>query len=823
MTATAVRPVSIAVMPPVPVASMRRMVQEPAGDWTLLDVVNATNLDPNGLTVSLDGQVVPPEKWETTVPTEGQSVIVSPRPGIFALFLALYAGAGATLATASTLAIVAAAVSTAIVVGGISMLASALLAPSQSTPDAVAPGVRRTIGGGNNQFRQYATTLQVLGEHRVFPDLAARGYTTVEDGKLYRYDLYTFGYGQLALSQFKIGDEPLFVSSQPTVYTGIMEANAVAFGGRVTSSGVENGKIVKMEVRAGTGSDASITLFSKNVQQQEVGKDLKKSRGWQRARTPTDVTRITVIVSCPNGLIWRTRSGDVLKSAVRIGVRYRLASSSGAWTSVEDIKMKDATQSSVFASRDIEVAEGTYDVEVMRETADNADPAVIDDTSWQTMLTTRSGGVVTETGLCLVAMKTCLSNTNVRASDQFNAIAQTVCPDYNAGTGTWITRATSNPASLFRHVLQGRANKRAVADARINLTALAAWHVENDSKGFEFNYVTSGRATVLDVLRYVAAAGRASPAVQDGLFSVVREHALTGAPVQHFTPRNIRSMVEVRRLVTPPQAFKVQFVDPDSGYLDTERIVPADGYTVATATTFERLDMPGITSADQAYKLGRYHLAVLLLRPSDFIIETDFEHLDCVRGDWVRLNHDVILVGLAAGRVVSVTLNGGGDATGVVLDQQCPMAAATYGIRFRKSDGSSVHKVVTTAAGNQTTLTFATPITLGNPMPVADDLFLFGESGSESIDCIVKEIEPLEELGARLTLVNANASILTADSGTIPKYTPQITIPPKINPAPPAKPLVLSVTSADVRETKGGPVRERGLRVRLQTPRSRAV
>lgn len=831
-------PVLIAVIPPLPIEALRVLVRERAGDWTVQDVVDATGLAPDGLVVSLDGGLVPREAWPTTVPTAGQSLIVSTRPGVEAIFAFFTTAFGA-----GTVATAAAVIATAVVVVGVSFglsaLANALLAPSKPNTDTTAPGVRRTISGSSNAFEPYAPVPQVLGKHRMFPPLAARSYTTVENGKLFQYSLFTFGYGPLALSELKIGEDPLFRATTSPVYTGVMKADADKFILKKGESGLVEKSSVELELRAGTGSDTAITLFSRDVQELIIGQRLRRRQEGKddpiTRRTAARATRITVIVACPSGLIYRTERGGVKERHVSVRVEYRSATSTGAWTEVTErvketvvteipgpapwrdrpIQIQDATLSTVFASRSWDVTEGTYDVRLTLLTTESNEAGIVEVTEWTSMLVHRGGDVVNEDGMCLVAMRAQITDEFVRVIDQFNAVAWSQVLDWNGAT--WAVASTSNPASLFRHVLQGAANRRAVADSKLNLTALQAWHVACAAKSFEFNSITQGRVTVIDMLRQVAAAGRASPAIQDGLFSVVVENALSGAPIQHFSPRNVMSFEEVRSYVTPPHAFKVQFVDPASGYLDTERIVPDDGYTATTATVLERLDMPGITSADQAYKLGRYHLAVLRLRPSEYVIETDFEHLDCLRGDWVKFNHDVILTGLATGRVVSVTLNGGGDCTGVVVDQECPMGASTYGIRFRKSDGSTVMKVVTTAAGLQTTLTFTSVIASGNPMPAAGDLFLFGLSGSESIDCIVKSIEPTTDMGARLTLVDAAPGVLTADSGTIPKYDPQITIGTGLNPLPLPKPRVLLVSSSNVKEITGsGTTTKTGLRIQVQ-------
>lgn len=804
--------VRIAVIPPVPVASLRRELAEPAGDWTLGDVVDATGLPRESLGISIDGIVIPREEWAERKPLPGESVLIATRPGgveigatITSYVAAAAAAAGASTTVATIIGTVVAFVAVAGAMYGLSVLAASLLAPEQNSENGPKSGVRRTIAGSDNRFLPYEPVPQVLGRHRMFPPLAARSYTTVENGMLFQYSLMTFGYGTLALSDLRIGDEPLFKDTTALSYTGIMLADCDKWVIKRAASGLVTSSSVELELRQGTGADAAITIFNANIQEQVLGKRLRRFMVNEFDKTGKDdpvthrtsdrAVRITVIISCPAGLIWRRDTGGVRERTVYLDIAYRSATSAGTWTDVERIKMTGTTMSSQFASRTWDVTEGTYDVRVTRRTEEGLDPGIIDITEWTSMLTHRAGDVVNVSGLCLVAMRARITGNFVGVVDQFNAIAQTVCLDWNGAT--WAAAATSNPASLFRHVLQGAANKRAVATAQLNLTKLQAWHTECASYGLQFNSVTQGGMTVSTVLRQIATAGRASMGIIDGLFTVVTENTLTGAPVQHFTARNVKSFVERRVLGDFPEAFKVQWVDPDSGWLDTERIVPADGFTETTATDFERLDLAGITDSDQAYLLGRYHLANLLLRPAEYVIETDFEHLDCTRGDWVKFAHDVILVGLAAGRVISATMSGT-SCVGVVVDQECPMTVGAYAIRFRKSDGSTLLKVVTTASGNQTTLAFTVAITAGNPMPAAGDLFMFGVSGSESMDLIVKSIEPMGDLDAKVTLVDAASAVLSS-TGTIPPYSPRITIPPSVNPKGLEKLRIIAVRTAQAR------------------------
>jgi hypothetical protein len=81
---------------------------------------------------------------------------------------------------------------------------------------------------------------------------------------------------------------------------------------------------------------------------------------------------------------------------------------------------------------------------------------------------------------------------------------------------------------------------------------------------------------------------------------------------------------------------------------------------------------------------------------------------------------------------------------------------------------------VDTVDGETETLTFSTPFDLADA-PEIDDLFMFGETDTESVELVVKSIEPQDELTAKLTCVDHSPAIYQADQGTIPAFDSQIT------------------------------------------------
>jgi hypothetical protein len=769
--------------------------QVPCG-WTIAEMVLHT-IPPVSIRQAhafVNGDYIPQDKWLSVRPKPGTVVTIRVVPGkgggknpiatVLSLALMVAAPAlGASLATATGLATATSAGLISWTVGGFSGLSiatgivsvvgrlaiNALAPPSKQKSSGNVASVTdkptQFISGGKNQVLRFSAIPRPLGRQRMMPPYGALPFTEIVGNDQYVRMLFVWGYGPLEISDLRIGD---------TALSEFMD--------------------VETETLYGYDTDPPLTLFTSQINQNDLSITLTQTAGYQVRTTEDNVDEISIDVTFPRGLAKYKSSGGKDNQTVQIEVQYA-PTGTGSWvnagTSDPALQITAKQGTAIRKGLRFKVTRGKYDVRLRRVTADSTSDTVIDEMVWTALRSIRNAHPVKMTGLAMTVLRIKATDQLNGVVDQFSGIVHSILPDWNGSA--WVERATSNPASLYREVLQGTANARALENSRLDLNDLQQWHGNCSAAGREFNYVVDGQLSVHNLLADIAAAGRASPAVIDGKWRVVQDKPQT-VPTQHFTPRNSFGFQAEKAFPDLPHGFRVKFINRNNDWQVDERIVYDDGYDATNATKFEGLELVGITDPDQAWKDGRYHIATVRLRPENFSFNTDIEHIVCTRGDLIRLTHDVLLVGLGSARIKTV-IDNGTNVTGITVDDTFFMETGkNYSVRIRKADGTSLVKSINTTAGENKNLIFATPFSI-SAAPALGDLVLFGETGLESIECVVRSIEPQSDLTARITCVDAAPAAHTADTGMIPAYDSQITIPPDLK-RPPA-PIVVNIQSGE--------------------------
>ena len=744
-----------------------------------------------------------------------------------------------------------------------SLAVSALIPPSQADLSKLGnANVDRSpsysITGARNEMNLYGPVPKVFGRVRFWPPFGAEPYTEIVGNNQYLRLLFCLGYGPLVLSDFKIGETPIdqFEEVEIEVQAGLPTDRPITL---YSNDVHEDGLTLLLTKESGWQQRTS------QPDADELSVDITFPQGLYRLTDKADPQPITAYirieykpVGAPDsewtqagplgffeGSIFSTpanpRTFDAFHftsmtagntNMVRRGLRWKPIHGRGQY----DVRVRRNPDDSSYL---IDLLKAEYDAlpesrkaiyfygglyrytpEALKllesiqwaekqQQATDAAPKnrIFDEGYWTNLRTIKAQDPIRLGGMCKIAMRIRGTDQLQGVIDTFNCVAEAIYPTWNGFE--WTNLPSRNPASAYRYVYQGAATAVQLSDARLHLTQIQEWSEDNQTNGRECNMIVDYQSTVYQVAKLIASAGRASVHNQDGKYTIIRDKPHTD-PSQYFTPRNSWGFRSTKAFTDVPHGVKVSFKNETKGWTQDEIIAYQDGYNadgsngLRGATTFEPLDLVTKTSAAEAYKEGRYALAQAILRPEIYELNTDFENLRCTRGDLVEVTHDVTLWGLGTGRILSVAVDGGGNATGVTVDRPLVMDdSLRYAIRYRRSDGVQYEQEIVTTSGEHGAITFAESISVSTK-PEVDNLFGYGEVGQVSTRLIIKDIRRKAHFDATLTLLDEAPSIHLSDSEPIPAFDPRISIPlPLRQPLPPVIDEVISDERALIRDPDG--------------------
>lgn len=619
------------------------------------------------------------------------------------------------------------AVGSAVISAGAGYLTNTLIGVSNKNTEQ--PEQRYAVTGTRNRVDPWGTVPVLRGEMRVYPPYAVMPHTEVVGDELHYVGVFLIGEGPHSLRSWRIGNTAL-----------------------------EKFAVSGFELRAGWPTDEPLTLVTECIfEEPGMGVELKQVDGWVTRRTAPRTESISIDLCFQAGLSSSNDEGEIGPEFVVIELRYQRAVDGSEdpddadWIYLDPITVFEQKLYTFWVSRRWMPADGPgeYWVEMRRYNEDRTNGKSSDAVTWSALRSIRHQyPIAYPRPLALAAVKVRGVRQFNGVLDQFNLIASSVVPDWDGSA--WPLAESKNPASLSRDVLLGSHNALARQPEQINGDEFAEWHGWNVSKGLTYSRYHDFKSPLRQAFSEIAAAGRASPTQFGGKWSVVIDRPQT-VTRGHISQRNAHSLGGEPLFYKLPDAWRVKFLNRARNWQADEIIVRRPDL-VGDPVLFEEKEFPGYDTEELNIRAGRRLFAELALRRERFYASQQLEHLFAPRGSLVQYNYPVLDEQMVSARVIEIVnaTVGGVPKKLVSLDSLVEMVTGTeYAVRFQREDGTSSLWTIETTPGVRSVVTLID----GPSAPAAGDLAFFGRRGYEAQECIVKSMEGLRGLSARLVLV----------------------------------------------------------------------
>lgn len=839
------------------------------------------------LIVTLDGEILPEEKWGQNlkkgqiiglnyIPTGGDDgkavmqVIVTIAAVVATAYLGPIAGGAIAAGNYGTAALAGAGIVAVSMVSSMAM--NALMTTPKQSDGTLGYKDSQTqfIEGASNSINKFGVIPVNLGTNRMFPPQAALPYTETSGNDQYCRQLFTYGYGKVTVIERKLGETVLdnydYVELEDKLNADLnsgtsLYANDVYqedFSIKVTKeespylrttqkdcdecildftfqglvNGITQGKYAGLKLKTTVQFEIqyapvntenwSTSINGATIQEQSINADIsvyllyRFLNSWVCRRyflalnTQTGGISIHSVdsqvhkleypslssenvylgyyengsfhdlrqnlvgssIESVDDFIVTTDNSDKSNALITVGSGNILGSTSMMTVTDATSRVLRVSRRIVFPTR------GQYQIKVNRLTDDSNIDSLLNDSYWTALKSITYRNPVNFSDISGTAMR-------IKATDQlngtvnsYNAIVSTLIKSYNPDKDLWVDDvATSNPADIFRYVLQSPAFAKyeQITDDKIDLEKLKEWWIYCNSLNLTFNKVIDSDTSIDDVLNDICAAGVATLSKVDNVFSVIidNERPYVKGLV---TPRNSWDYKGNINYPELPDALRVEFRNAEIGYSTDERIVYMDGFDENNAKLFERLEFSSCTNADLAYWYGRRYFATALLQPETHTFKMDFEHLTFNRGDRINLVNDVILVGVGQGRIKEFVIDDEDNITGFVIDDKVNIPSTkNFAVRIRDNNakGFSYH-LLKQFTGTTDTFTFAQSLP-AESSPTIGSLCAFVEDGKE-LDLIITQIKTATNETATITAVDYAPARFTPIE-EFPEWSSNITIP----------------------------------------------
>jgi hypothetical protein len=682
------------------------------------------------------------------------------------------------------------------------------------------------LRGAKNQTGLDKTIPFIFGKHLLTPYYCGSPYTTIDpadgtDGEnQYFTALFMIGFSPLRVSDIKIG-ESLLASNSGNVTNGYIpvDESSIFYDEDPSSA---NSHHVEIEIRQNSGS----VIYPAKVVQEDLGIQLFNVSDTGQKNTPIRFSALNPkkveIEITINGLQGYNDDGDLQDRSVLLLAQWRPLGSTSGWTNFPAFVNATSYSSGVSTitrhknkqmrfistyefsyAQAMSIEKGLIEVKLSRENPQGNDGRTVDDVYWTALRTycydktasKASGTLVSQIPvIAKVREKTTRLAIRMKAGDalqgtigQINMLVSSVARKWNGTTWSSLataTEASSNPASMCLLAMQNNMlDSLKYTDDEIDLEEFGKLYEFCETKGYSCNGVVLTSMRLEDIIDRILYTCRTQLIIKDGRYSPFIDNERE-YPVTVLNQQNTISATNTKSFDVLPDGLKISFINEKDGYQTNTLYVMYDGKSMDDPdATIKEIDIPFVTNPVHIWKLGRYILACMKLRPETWSRTVSLEGYAINVGSMVSVQDDTISVGLNAGGFIKEPIVENGEIIGVITDASFEMLMGySYGLKIVHAKNGLSSRVrtleVITEQGYTNVLHFAHPIpVIDETKPIAGDLVAFGHLQQETVDALVIGKTPTDSNTFELTLVPYDDAINTADTGEIPEYDSKVTAP----------------------------------------------
>lgn len=649
-------------------------------------------------------------------------------------------------------------IGTALIGSGIGMLTGGIALYNIDIPnlkDRPSPEQDSSIRGSQNQLRPRGYIPVLLGKRRFYADLAMTSYTWVDSatGSMYLYQLFCAGQKDIVIDESTLKIDETLLSSY------------------------QSGNNIEYEISYGKDTPP---FFEKCVHEDQVMAILKHYTEDEAdasiIKTTPECTEINVDIFFHNGLAKYNDDGDLTNTTVKVEAYYKQSDEPdsaykllGNFTESGNEITGNELKTKRYSITKSGLTSASYTVKITRVTEDSTDSKVIDDVYVGSIRAIKNEMPVSERRcrqLTLFALKIKATEKLNNVVQKLNFISQSKMPVWDgvhSGPAGWTNSIlTSNPASAAIYAMQAEIAQQKLSANEIDWPSFEKLYNWCNTHGYECNVYITESMSISQLLTAIGSTCRTEILRMNGKITALMDIERSSA-VQLFTPRNSYDYSETIISADVPDALNIGFADKDSGYAANELYVyntPSGNYE-EEPETIQDVTLWGVTSSEQARKLGMWKYAVSNNRPFVHSWFCDVEYLMCQKGDWVKYAGDIALIGTTQCRVKECIYKNN-QCIGIKVDELIHMTAGTNVVRYRKSDGTLILLNVKYSAEDTNELLFTTAPVENLPEP--DNLVAVGLQDYDTIDLIVTDIKCDNNLSAEITAVEYSPEVFGVDS-----------------------------------------------------------